>query len=87
VKDSNERRAMLAIVLCLIVYYVWSVFFLTPPELADTAAAGELTFVHHSATSGSQHERFISGIQHGGARCLCFHVSKTNGFEWASRWW
>ncbi len=37
-KDPNERRAMLAIVLCLIIYYVWSVFFLPPPELADTAA-------------------------------------------------
>lgn len=51
------------------------------------AAAGGLTFVHYSAIPSSQYARFISGIQHGGARCLCFHVSKTNGFEWASRWW
>lgn len=40
-KDSNERRAMLAIVLCLIVYFVWAAFFGPKPPVEVDAASAE----------------------------------------------
>ena len=37
-KDPNERRALLAIALCIAVFYGWSLFFAPPP--AEPTAAG-----------------------------------------------
>jgi YidC/Oxa1 family membrane protein insertase len=45
VKDPNERRALIAIVLCLVVFYVWSAFYgpkPTPAADADGATAPQL---------------------------------------------
>lgn len=39
-RDPNERRALIAIVLCLVVFYVWSAFYGPKPPPRDATTAG-----------------------------------------------
>ncbi len=43
--DPNERRALTAIVACLVIFYVWSAFFAPPPPAEEPAAPAATTQV------------------------------------------